>query len=109
MQDYAAAEPTDYTIDAFITNDEIKDVDRIQYFENHNDYRLPAFHHLDIGITFKRQRENFYNEWKLGVYNVYARQNPYMYYQHTTPAGDTKYKQVCIFPIIPSISYHIRF
>lgn len=70
---------------------------------------LPAFHHLDLGVTLKKQRESLYREWKLGVYNAYARQNAYMYYPQTSPTGETKYKQVCIFPIIPSISYRIKF
>jgi outer membrane receptor protein involved in Fe transport len=108
-QDYAAAGEINYTISDFVTSFEIKDADRIQYFEKYNNYRLPAFHHLDVGITFKKQRGSVFSEWNLGVYNVYARQNAYMYYLQTTPSGKTKYKQVCLFPIVPSISYRIKF
>jgi outer membrane receptor for ferrienterochelin and colicin len=107
--DYQAAGPIDYTITDFITNIDIEDTHRIQYFNEYNNYRLPAFHHLDLGITFKKQRGRFCREWELGVYNAYARQNAYMYYPQTSPAGKTKYKQVCFFPIIPSISYHVKF
>ncbi len=109
VQDFQAAGPIDYWITDFITGIEIKDTHRIQYFNEYNSYRLPAFHHLDLSVTFKKQRGSFYREWKLGVYNAYARQNAYMYYPQTSPTGETKYKQVCIFPIIPSISYHIKF
>ena len=109
VQDFEAIEPIDYWIIDFITGIEIEDPHRIQYFEKYNNYRLPAFHHLDLSITFKRQHEKSYREWKLGVYNAYARQNAYMHYPQTSPTGETKYKQVCIFPIIPSISYHIKF
>lgn len=109
VQDYQAAGPIDYLVSDFITGIDIEDTHRIQYFNQYNNYRLPAFHHLDLSITFKKQRENFYREWKLGVYNAYARQNAYMYYPQTSPMGETTYKQVCIFPIIPSISYHIKF
>ncbi len=109
VQDFQAAGPIDYWITDFITGIEIEDTHRIQYFEEYNNYRLPAFHHLDLSVTFIKQRGRLYREWKLGVYNAYARQNAYMYYPQTSPTGETKYKQVCIFPIIPSISYHIKF
>lgn len=109
LQDYQAAGPIDYTITDFITSIDIEDTHRIQYFKEYNNYRLPAFHHLDLGVTFKMQKRNFYREWKLGVYNAYARQNAYMYYPQTSPIGETKFKQVSIFPIIPSISYHVKF
>ena len=109
VQDYQAAGPIDYTITDFITNIDIEDTHRIQYFKEYNSYRLPAFHHLDLSATFKKQIGSHYREWKLGVYNAYARQNAYMYFPQTSPAGETKYKQVCIFPIIPSISYHMKF
>lgn len=109
VQDFQAAGPIDYTITDFITNIDIEDTHRIQYFDEYNSYRLPAFHHLDLSVTFKKQIGSLFREWKLGVYNAYARQNAYMYYPQTSPTGETKYKQVCIFPILPSISYHIKF
>lgn len=109
VQDFQAAGPIDYTITDFITNIDIEDTHRIQYFDEYNSYRLPAFHHLDLSVTLKKQMRSLYREWKIGVYNAYARQNAYMYYPQTSPTGVTKYKQVCIFPIIPSISYHIKF
>lgn len=109
VQDYPAAGPIDYWITDFITGFDIEDTHRIQYFKETNTYRLPAFHHLDMGITFKKQLGTTFREWKIGVYNAYARQNAYMYYPQTSPTGETKYKQVCIFPAIPSISYHIKF
>ncbi|WP_430973462.1 TonB-dependent receptor [Sunxiuqinia rutila] len=107
--DYQAAGPIDYWLSDFVTGIDIEDTHRIQYFEEYNNYRLPAFHHLDLGITFKKQKGNLYREWKLGVYNAYARKNAYMYYPQTSPTGETKYKQICIFPFIPSISYHLKF
>ncbi len=109
QQDYHAAGEIDYRIYDFITSKSIEDPDRIQYIEAYNQYRLPAFHHLDVGLTFKRQWKSFEREWKLGIYNIYARQNPYMYYPYTTRDGYRKYKQISIFPFVPSISYHIRF
>lgn len=93
----------------FITGEDIKDYDRIQLFENRNNYRLPAFHHLDLSLTIKRQMKKTQRELKVGFYNVYARQNPYMYYPRTMADGTRKYRQVCIFPFLPSVSYRIIF
>ena len=109
QMDYQAAGPTDYTTTDFITGKDIEDPDRIQYIDNYNGNRLPAFHHLDIGFTFKKQRASYEREWKIGVYNVYAHQNPYMYYPYTNARGYLKYRQISIFPFVPSISYHIHF
>ncbi|GET25412.1 TonB-dependent receptor domain-containing protein [Prolixibacter sp. NT017] len=106
---YQAAGPVNYTITDFITGKDVEDPARIQYIDNYNGSRLPAFHHLDIGLTFKKQRTSYEREWKIGVYNVYARQNPYMYYPYTAPNGYQKYRQISIFPFLPSISYHIQF
>jgi hypothetical protein len=108
-QDYQAPGAVNYRITDFITGIEISDADRIQYFGKYNASRLPAFHHLDLGLTIKRQRGNVRSEWQFSIYNAYARQNPYMYYPHSSPDGRMKYRQVCIFPIIPSVSYHVRF
>ena len=94
QRDYLAAGAIDYTMNDFITEKEIEDTDRIEYIEGYNKYRLPAFHHLDIGVTFKKQRKSTFHELKLGAYNVYARQNPYMYYPYTTRDGYRKYEQI---------------
>ena len=109
QQDYLAAGAISYMIDDFITGMEIEDPDRIQYVDSYNNYRLPTFHHLDVSFTFKKQRAKSLREWKVGVYNVYARQNPYMYYSHTNPDGYREYKQICLFPFLPSVSYHVKF
>lgn len=93
----------------FLTDLEIDDYDRIQAYSSYNNYRLPAFHHLDISLTKRQKVRNTTRELKLGVYNVYARQNIYLYYPYTNNEGVRKYKQVCIFPILPSISYRIIF
>lgn len=109
QQDFRAEGGIDYTIYDFITGFEIDNPGRIQYVEGYNNYRLPAFHHLDVGFTFTRKQRNRLHEWKIGAYNVYARQNPYMYYPETNADGVRRYKQISLFPFIPSISYHVKF
>ena len=87
----------------------IDDYDVIESYSGYNNYRLPDFHHLDIGLSRRRKVGNTTRELRLGIYNVYMRQNPYLYYSYTDDDGLRRYKQVCIFPFLPSISYKIIF
>lgn len=78
-----------------------------------NNYRTRSFHKLDI--AFSRQHKTFRNHdafFSIGIYNMYNRANPYMYYIQTEGTGTyarPALKSVSIFPILPNISYLIRF
>lgn len=41
-----------------------------------NAYRLPIFHKLDVSYTIESMRRKG-NSWTFGVYNIYARRNPF--------------------------------
>jgi hypothetical protein len=82
--------------------------ENIDNYKSRNNYRMPATHHLDIGINFHKQKKKGIRTWNISVYNVYNRQNPfYMYWD--SKETETKLKQVCILPIIPSVSYSYKF
>lgn len=81
----------------------------IDIVTDYNGARLPAFHHLDLSVTFSKQRRKATREWRVGIYNVYARQNAFMYYMHEKEDGSIGYKQICIFPVLPSVSYRLKF
>ena len=75
-----------------------------------NNYRLPAYHRLDIGMNFRKQKKHGERVWNISIYNVYNRQNPFIVMRgldETT--GAVQLQQVSIFPIIPSISYGFKF
>ena len=80
----------------------------VQYFEGRNDFRMPAYHRLDFGANFKKEKKWGERTWSVGAYNVYSRNNPfYLYFDNL---GDrTVVKQVSLFPIIPSVSYSFKF
>ncbi len=88
-----------------------------QQYSNINQYRLPAYHRLDLAATLtprKNENRKWHSEWVFGIYNVYSRQNPYFIYfdQSGNPYdGSLKIqaKQVSIFPVIPSITYNFKF
>ena len=88
-----------------------------QEYSRINEYRLPSYHRLDLSATLtpkKNVKRKIKREWVFSVYNAYSRKNPYFIYydQSGNPLnGDLKVqaKQVSIFPIIPAITYNIKF
>ncbi len=90
----------------------------IDYLSERNNYRMPAYHRLDLGVNLHKQRERFESTWSFGLYNAYSRQNPfYLYFQTdldnmqigmNTKESKRLY-QLSLFPILPSISYKIDF
>jgi hypothetical protein len=83
----------------------------IDHIENKNDYRMPSYHRLDLGVNIHKVKKRGERTWSFGVYNAYSRQNPmYLKFGHLKKNSD-KYvlKQVSLFPIIPSVSYNFKF
>jgi outer membrane receptor for ferrienterochelin and colicin len=82
--------------------------EEIQAFEKRNGYRMAPYHRMDAGISFNKQKKKFSRSWIISVYNVYDRRNPFYLYLGED-AGKPAYKQVSLFPILPSITYQIKF
>jgi hypothetical protein len=74
-----------------------------------NAFRMAAYHRLDIGIQFHKQKRWGERTWEISVYNVYSRQNPFYYYIGGSGLGERILKQVSLFPIIPSATYSFKF
>ncbi len=78
-------------------------------------YRIPAYHRLDVSITYKNKpKKKFRTSWNVSVFNVYNRYNPYIIYlndesDYSKGTFKIQAKQVSLFPIIPSITYNISF
>lgn len=56
-----------------------------------NNYTLPAYHRLDISATYdpnKDSQKRWKGSWTFGIYNVYARRNPFGIYFQQTPPSD---------------------
>ena len=95
----------------------------IESYGKRNSFRMQAFHHLDVGIQIKtkpNRKLKWEGIWEISVYNVYNHKNAFFYYveqpyEITDQYGnvvekvEAKLKKVCIFPIIPSISYNFKF
>ncbi|MFO7656752.1 MAG: TonB-dependent receptor [Bacteroidales bacterium] len=87
----------------------------LNYYGQTNSFRMPAYHRLDVSATYRfltaRRYESSLN---FSVFNVYNRANPFYIYFEVT--GDVfKYdlkvraRQISLFPVIPSVSWNIKF
>ncbi|MFC5270877.1 carboxypeptidase-like regulatory domain-containing protein [Adhaeribacter terreus] len=73
-----------------------------------NNYRMPAYHRLDVGIQFRKELSWAERTWDLSVYNLYNRKNPF-FYTLATKNGKRELRQTAIFGFIPSFSYNLKF
>jgi hypothetical protein len=81
-------------------------------YNGKNNYRMRAFHRLDVGINLRKEKKWGERTWSFSIYNVYNRQNPLFYYYETPnnmPKSTLKLYQQSLFPFIPSVSYSFKF
>ncbi|WP_291859000.1 carboxypeptidase-like regulatory domain-containing protein [Marinilabilia sp.] len=80
-----------------------------------NNYRMPAFHRLDLGVNFTKKKKRGERTWSFGVINAYGRQNPFLLYfseSENNPEGSAmrQLKQLSLFPFpIPYVRYSFKF
>lgn len=84
------------------------------YYGKRNNYRMGAYHRLDLGINFHKKKKHGIRTWNISIYNAYSRQNPFFVYfdeEYNTATKKTRkqLKQISLFPIIPSITYSYKF
>ncbi len=74
-----------------------------------NAFRMPSYHRFDFSVEFRKKKKRFERSWILGAYNTYNHRNPYFIYAGRNDAGEKSFKQVSLFPIIPSVTYRFKF
>ena len=75
------------------------------------------YHRLDFSATYTpvhKKPRKYASNWVFSIYNVYSQQNPYFYYydQEGSAANGTlkvTAKQVSLFPIIPSVTWNVKW
>jgi len=84
----------------------------VDYPELNND-QLPAFHKLDLNLTYRFSLFNLPTESYINIYNLYNRQNPFAQYASTevdiNGNKTTKLKQLVLFPFIPTFGFKVKF
>ncbi len=81
-------------------------------YTERNGYRMPAYHRLDLGATYKLRKGKFFNsELSFSIFNAYARENPYIITFEQTDLDPTRTiaKQTALFKLVPSISWNFFF
>lgn len=75
-----------------------------------NNYALPAYHRLDLGIDFKAtsKKDRDYVV-SFGCYNVYARKNPMYAYLESTAYNTWQIRLISILPVFPTFRYAMWF
>ncbi|HAM98526.1 MAG TPA: TonB-dependent receptor [Marinilabiliales bacterium] len=82
----------------------------ITNYESRNNFRMPAYHRLDIGFNFHKEKKWGTRTWSFSVYNAYNRKNPFFINWESDPyTGEKKLYQYSLFPIMPSLSYQFEF
>ena len=87
----------------------------IESYESRNNYRLPAYHRLDVSATYSWKKKKTSQKLSFGITNLYNRMNPSFYYStshyldNETNEPVLMYYKVTLFPFMPTLSYKISF
>ncbi|MEM9990244.1 MAG: TonB-dependent receptor, partial [Bacteroidota bacterium] len=82
-----------------------------------NTFRMSNYHRLDASIDFKKQKRKYERRWTIGAYNIYNHINPYFVtvaqdrnlVDGEAVANGRSLREIGILPIIPTVSYGIKF
>ena len=83
--------------------------------EKRNNYRIPAYHRLDLAITMQgKKRTKWSSYWVVSCYNVYNRKNAFsVYFRQSTDPTQTNITEAVRYSVIghwiPSIAYNFKF
>lgn len=93
----------------------------LDYYTGRNQYKLPDYHRMDLSATLTPRKNNnrrWKSSWTFAIYNAYNRKNPFTIYTRTKQdkdgnhLGDGTEKEarlLYLFPILPSVTYNIKF
>jgi hypothetical protein len=80
-----------------------------------NNARIPAYHRLDLSVTWHmkdKKSGKYKHNWVFSAYNVYARQNPFSIYFRANPDNPVVTEAIkfsVVGNIIPSVAYNFKF
>jgi hypothetical protein len=82
------------------------------HYTSRNGYRMPAYHRLDIGVTFQgKKTKKIESEWAFSLYNAYNRMNAFSitFQDSATNPGTTEALRTALFGIVPSLAWNFKF
>jgi hypothetical protein len=81
-------------------------------YEGRNQNRIPDFHRLDVGANYIMKKSGkFSYELNFSLYNLYARDNPYLilFEQSEKQLSKTVVNQLSLFRIVPAVTLNFKF
>jgi hypothetical protein len=83
----------------------------VNLYSGRNGDRMPDYHRLDLGATWKLNTKNpsSLSELNFSVYNAYHRLNAFSIDFDTNEAGTTEATRLALFGIVPSITWNFKF
>ena len=84
----------------------------IAYYDRRNTFRSPAYHRLDLSLTFgwDTKQKWLSGDWVLSIYNVYGRRNTFSVFFDDIPGAPPQAFRLSVLGIaFPSISYNFEF
>ncbi len=89
-------------------------------YTERNGYTLPAFHRLDFSATLtpkKNEGRKWKSSWNFSIYNTYSRKNVFSIYTRqlendegiVTDPTQKETRKISLFPILPSVTYNVKF
>lgn len=100
--------PTQYANTPMLPGDQQGDTG--YFYEMPNNIGMPAYHRLDVGFDFHKLTKRHHERiWNISLYNAYCHLNTM--YANINQDDDGKFYSKCrgYIPIIPSVSYTIKF
>lgn len=84
--------------------------DDLKYYSSRNDYRMRAYHRMDLSYSRIKKVRWGERRWVFSVYNLYNRKNPfYIDVGYDDETNSRSFIQYSLFTIIPSVAYNFKF
>jgi hypothetical protein len=97
-----------YTVPVIYFGNQSINVEAHLYGEK-NSTRLNPYHRLDVSLDFHKRLLNGTRIFNISLYNAYNKQNPFFLFYMKNDNGESTLRQLCMFPLIPSLSYRYDF
>ncbi|MDO5760342.1 MAG: TonB-dependent receptor [Bacteroidota bacterium] len=78
----------------------------INVYGERNNFKMPTYHRLDLGINYKKKTKKGEIIWSFNVYNAMNHKNAFFVFTTDKP---NKLRAFSIMPIIPTLSYTYKF
>ena len=91
----------------------------IVYYSDRNKYRLPAYHRLNVSVSYDgnlKRNKKFNTSWTFSVYNLYGRKNVFsVFYNKELPSMDNDFTRFGLYKLsviarpIPPLTFNFNF